>query len=270
MLETLYDTVLLSDLHLGSESARAEEALETLQGLRFRRLILLGDMFADLNFRRLNKEHWHFLSYIRKLSHPKRGVEVVWVEGNHDCGLSQLMSHLVGVPVYQEYAWVEGGQRCIAIHGHQFDRVVINDVLYLSTFACYLYLQIQKLDSRRQRFARLLDRLNTRWLRLTEKVADGALAFARTRGATRIFCGHTHEAKHTERDGIQYFNTGAWTIERPTFITIADEEVAIHEYTGRTDHRYPRKERGEAVAAPAGFAFDPGLSADGDYEPAYC
>jgi UDP-2,3-diacylglucosamine pyrophosphatase LpxH len=269
MLETIYDTVILSDLHLGSESARAEEALETLQGLRFRRLVLLGDIFADLNFRRLKKEHWRFLSYIRKLSHPKRGAEVVWVEGNHDCGLSQLMSHLVGVPVYQEYAWKAGGHRCIAIHGHQFDKVVISDALYLSSFASYLYLQVQKLDSRQQRFARLLDRLNTRWLRLTEKVANGALAFAKARGATHVFCGHTHAATTVERDGIRYFNTGAWTIEHPTFVTIADEEVTIHEYTGRTDHRYPSEERGEAAASAAEVADDAGLPADGDYQPAY-
>ncbi len=78
-----YDTVILSDLHLGSETSRAEEAIEVLRRLRFRRLILLGDIFCDLNFGRLKKHHWHFLSYIRKLSNPKRGVEVVWVEGNH-------------------------------------------------------------------------------------------------------------------------------------------------------------------------------------------
>lgn len=270
MLEKLYDTVLLSDLHLGSESSRADEALENLQNLRFRRLILLGDIFADLDFRRLKSNHWRFLSYIRKLSNPKRGIEVVWVEGNHDCGLAQLMSHLVGVPVYREYSWVEGEQRCIAIHGHQFDRAVINNTLYLSTFACYLYLQVQKLDSNGQRLARLLDRLETRWLRLSEKVTNGALAFAKARGASRVFCGHTHEAMTVERDGIQYFNTGAWTIERPTFITIADEEVAIHEYTERTDHRRPREERGEAAAAPLEFPGRPGLFPDGDYEPAYC
>jgi UDP-2,3-diacylglucosamine pyrophosphatase LpxH len=81
-METLcYDTVILSDLHLGSEVSRAKAALQMLKATSFRRLILLGDIFCDLNFRRLKKEHWHFLSYIRKLSNPKRGVEVVWVEG---------------------------------------------------------------------------------------------------------------------------------------------------------------------------------------------
>jgi metallophosphoesterase superfamily enzyme len=98
-----FDTLILSDVHLGSEMSRAEDALALLRSVRFKRLILLGDIFHDLNFRRLTKEHWHFLSHIRKLSNPKRKVEVVWVEGNHDTGLSDLMSHLVGVPVYPQF-----------------------------------------------------------------------------------------------------------------------------------------------------------------------
>ena len=93
------DTIILSDLHLGSEVSRAKSALRLLKSASFNRLILLGDIFSDLNFRRLKKEHWQFLGYIRKLSNPKREIEVVWVEGNHDHGLSQVMSHLVGIRV---------------------------------------------------------------------------------------------------------------------------------------------------------------------------
>src|SRR5207253_1818721 len=78
----VYDTLILSDWHLGSDMSRADEARRMLRRHRFRRLILLGDIFSDLNFGRLTKQHWKFLSYIRKLSNPKRQVEVVWVEGN--------------------------------------------------------------------------------------------------------------------------------------------------------------------------------------------
>src|SRR6266702_4077075 len=115
-----YDTVILSDLHLGSEVSRAEAALQMLKAVSFSRLILLGDIFCDLNFRRLKKDHWQFLSLIRKLSNPKRGLEVIWVEGNHDRGLAQLMSHLVGVRVYEEYSWHHRGVKYRGIHGHQF------------------------------------------------------------------------------------------------------------------------------------------------------
>ena len=95
----------------------------------FHRLILLGDIFPTSTSARLTKEHWKFLGYIRKLSNPKRGIEVVWVEGNHDHGLTAVMSHLVGVRVYQEYVWEFAGQRHLAVHGHQFDRFVVNNWL---------------------------------------------------------------------------------------------------------------------------------------------
>src|SRR5262249_7063058 len=107
----VYDTLILSDLHLGADMSRARDALRLLQQTRYRRLILNGDIFADLNFARLKKEHWKFLGYIRKLSNPKRNVEVIWVEGNHDHGLTEIMSHLVGVQVYQEYRWEYRGVR---------------------------------------------------------------------------------------------------------------------------------------------------------------
>ena len=173
MSSLVYDTLILSDLHLGSEVSRAEEALRMLRANRFHRLILLGDIFSDLNFGRLTKPHWKFLSYIRKLSNPKRGVQVVWVEGNHDHGLSNVMSHLVGVKVYQEYQWDFAGYRHLAIHGHQFDRFVVNNFL-LSRLGSFFYLQLQKIDFKGKSFSRFLDRLNTRWLRLSSKVASGA------------------------------------------------------------------------------------------------
>jgi UDP-2,3-diacylglucosamine pyrophosphatase LpxH len=225
----LYDTLILSDLHLGSETSRAGDALRMLKGNRFRRLILLGDIFADLNFGRLTKQHWKFLGYIRKLSNPKRQVEVIWVEGNHDHGLTEVMSHLVGVRVYQEYTWEYAGLRHLAIHGHQFDRLFAKN-LRLNYLGTLFYLQLQKLDGKGKPVARLIDRLNTRWLRMSSKVASGALFHARLRKMDRIFCGHTHEAMHLERDGCHYYNAGGWVDASSTYITIDAEGVRIREY----------------------------------------
>jgi len=226
----VFDTLILSDVHLGSEISRARDALDLLKSTTFHRLILLGDIFNDLNFRRLKKEHWQFLSYIRKLSNPKRSVEVVWVEGNHDLGLSDLMSHLVGIPVYQQYMWEYSGGRYLAIHGHQFDRFVVNNFL-ISRVGEALFLWIQKLDAGKKRLSRYLDRLNTRWLRLSDKVARGALAYAAHHGASHIFCGHTHVPIEAERNGIQYFNCGSWVDQHCTYVTVAENGIEIHNYS---------------------------------------
>jgi len=260
-----YDTLILSDVHLGSECSRARDATRVLKENRFRRLILLGDIFADLNFGRLTKDHWKFLGAIRKLSNPKRKVEIVWVEGNHDQGLSNLMSHLVGVKVYEEYAWTYAGLRHLAIHGHQFDRFVINN-LRLNYLGTLLYLQLQKLDLKGKPVARFIDRLNTRWLRMTEKVAAGALRYAELHGFDRIFCGHTHVAMHKEQNGIQYFNAGGWVDSHPTYLTIDKEGVQIHEYCERPDDRDSGQGRGGADSATAEQPGEPGLPEDAEYE----
>jgi UDP-2,3-diacylglucosamine pyrophosphatase LpxH len=272
-----YNTLILSDLHLGAETSRAREATRVLKANRFQRLILLGDIFADLNFARLTKDHWKFLGFIRKLSNPKRKIEVVWVEGNHDHGLADIMSHLVGVRVYESYEWYYRGLKHIAIHGHQFDGFQVNRMT-LSRVGTSLYLQLQKLDFKSKPLTRMIDRLNTRWLRMSPKVASGALSHARYHEAQRIFCGHTHEALHVERDGIDYYNSGGWVDSRLTYLTIDETGVKIHEYDEReyneregneperADDRDSGEERSEADSAFADLADDSGLLEDVEYE----
>jgi UDP-2,3-diacylglucosamine pyrophosphatase LpxH len=266
----VYNTLILSDLHLGAETSHAREAMRVLKENRFQRLILLGDIFADLNFARLTKDHWKFLGYIRKLSNPKRQVEVVWVEGNHDHGLTNIMSHLVGVRVYQQYTWDYNGLRHIAIHGHQFDGFQVSNVR-LNRWGTSLYLQLQKLDFKSKPVARLIDRLNTRWLRMSSKVSAGALHYARQHDANRIFCGHTHHAMHVEQDGIGYYNTGGWVDSRLTYLTVDEQGVRIHEYNEheydkRANDRDSSQERSEADSTFADFADESGLLEDVEYE----
>jgi predicted phosphodiesterase len=159
---------------------------------------------------------------------------VVWVEGNHDRGLTDVMSHLVGVKVYEQYEWEFEGRCHLAIHGHQFDRFAINNLL-LSKVGTLLHLQLQKLDFKGKAFSRFLDRANARWLRLSAKVASGAILHARMHHADRVFCGHTHQAQSCERDGVAYYNSGSWTDSPPTYLTIDSEGVRVHEYRDQSE-----------------------------------
>jgi UDP-2,3-diacylglucosamine pyrophosphatase LpxH len=269
MNEQVLDTLILSDLHLGSEVSRAREATELLESMKFRRLILLGDIFSDLNFRRLTSDHWRFLSRIRKLSNPKRKVEVVWVEGNHDQGLSQIMSHLVGVPVYQRYVWEYEGKRHLAVHGHQFDPFCRQNAA-LSRFGERIFSELQKLDGSRKRLSRFIDRVNTRWLRMQTRVAEGAFLYARAGRVDRIFCGHTHVATHESRHGIDYYNSGSWVDACPTYLAINEQGVEIRQYDG------PKYDWQPATAAEpelllTGDLFDTaGLPALAEYHSVRC
>jgi len=220
------DTLIISDVHLGSEVCRASELVETLKSWRFRRLILLGDIFDDLNFKRLRKSHWKVLSYLRKVA--KRS-EVIWVKGNHDAQFFDFIASLMGVEAHDEYAFHLGGKPILCVHGDRFDRILMQNPL-MSVVAGRVYQIIQRFDGRRQRMSRFIKRSSKGWLKVSRKVAESALDYARKRGAQAIFCGHTHQAMTYEARGLSYYNTGCWTDIPATFATIDGRgEIEIHE-----------------------------------------
>ena len=223
------DTIILSDIHLGSEVSRAGKAKEVLQKYVFKRLILLGDIFDDLNFHRLKKDHWSLLTYIRKLSNPKKQIDVIWVEGNHDAGLSKIMSHMMGLKVYKQFIFEIGGQIVLVIHGHQFDRF-LNENLFISNIAGYIYNLIQRFGGEKQRFARFLKKMSKGWLRLTEKIAIGALKYAHRRKTNIVICGHTHVAtkEPITANNIKYYNTGCFTDIPSNYIIISEKGEIIN------------------------------------------
>jgi hypothetical protein len=153
----------------------------------------------------------------------------------------------------------------MAIHGHQFDGFQVSNVR-LSKLGTSLYLKLQKLDFKGKPIVRLIDRMNTRWLRLSPKVAVGALVHARQQDTDRIFCGHTHQAIHIENDGIHYYNAGGWVDSRLTYLTVDEQGVQIHEYHERADDRDSSQERGETDSSLADVADESGLLEDVEYE----
>jgi hypothetical protein len=97
------------------------------------------------------------------------------------------------------------------------------------------------------------------------------LAHARHRQATRIFCGHTHAAlrKRDDQHGIDYFNCGAWIDAHPSYITVGDEGVQIHEYVERAEDLHLAAEQLPAEAEPAELADQAGLFDDGELDRSY-
>jgi UDP-2,3-diacylglucosamine pyrophosphatase LpxH len=205
---------------------RAKELVETLKSWRFRRLILLGDIFDDLNFKRLRRSHWKVLSYLRKLA---KRCEVIWIKGNHDAQFFDFIASLMGVEAHDEYAFRVGGRPLLCVHGDRFDRLLTENPL-LSAVAGRLYQLIQMVDGRRKHMSRFIKRSSKGWLKVSQKVAASAIDYARKRGAEAIFCGHTHQAMTYEAGGLCYYNTGCWTDVPASYATIDSRgRIEIHE-----------------------------------------
>lgn len=222
------DTLIISDLHLGSDVARSKVLVMMLKTHVYRRLILNGDVFDDLNFKRLTKDDWKVLSLLRRLSNPRRGIEVVWVVGNHDGGVAEILTHLLGVPVHEEIVFTVAGKRHLAIHGHQFDRWITKHVT-ITAIASWLYLLLQRIDTR-HRVSRWVKRTSKKWLRLSDKIAhDAAIHGQRRHQAQVVHCGHTHMPGVKQIEDVTYVNSGCWTDKPSTYVAIDhDGNVQIH------------------------------------------
>jgi UDP-2,3-diacylglucosamine pyrophosphatase LpxH len=220
--KTKVDTLIISDIHLGSDVCRSEKLVEVLESYKFRKLIINGDIFESLNLKRLNTAHWNVLSRLRGYS---KKAEVVWIIGNHD-GAITAFSNLIGAQVYSKYVWKINGEKAIAIHGNQFDRMLTKNAI-LSNIAGFLYYFVKKFDTRDQIITRLIKVKSKVWLRLSEQVAKGAFRYARLLGAKYIFCGHTHYPTSEEKWGIKYYNSGSWVEIPASYITIAGNDIEL-------------------------------------------
>lgn len=219
-------TLIISDLHLGSAVSQPEKVLELLESYSFRKLILLGDVFDNMDFRKLTKESWALLTYIGKISKDRK---VRWVMGNHDMGLENIFGSLIDARIYEVYSWQYKHEKYLAIHGHQFDRFLVDNV-FLSYLATVIYDLIQRIDSKEKKISRFLKRKSKGWLRLSKKVAHSALLFGKNQGARYVFCGHTHRALKRKDHEIDYYNSGCWTDLPCTYITIDEDRIDICEY----------------------------------------
>ena len=217
------NTVLFSDVHLGSPVSRAFDLLTALKELRFKKLIINGDMFEDLNFTKLTTTQWDLLNHIGRIS--RRGVEVVWIEGNHDEKFYDFMSHLLGIPVYEEYSWEIKGKKFLALHGHQFDSFMLKNE-FLGRFLAGIYTFVQRIVS-----SRFVDYVTNhfadKWLRLTEQVADKAILYAKKKRKDVVICGHTHFVYNIRRNNVEYFNLGAWNA-RPSYLLLIDDDSSAY------------------------------------------
>ena len=232
--DEMLDAVVISDLHLGSDNCLAKEAAAFLQSIldgeiRTRRLVVNGDVFDSIDFRRLKKSHWKVLSQIRHLSDK---IEVVWIVGNHD-GSAEIVSHLLGVRVEEEYMLRSAAHDILIIHGHQYDDFIIDHPV-LTGIADFAYWLLQKIDHTHH-IARLAKKKSKTFVRCSDKIQAGARRLAGQRHCSMVICGHTHVAQHlpaTDEVPVAYHNSGCWTERPATFLSISHGVVQTHVYHG--------------------------------------
>lgn len=245
----MHDAIILSDLHLGAPNCQ-HAALSSFLALLIdgsiatKKVILNGDVFDSIDFRRLPRTHWRILCQLRELSET---VPVLWITGNHDSP-GEAFSQLLGIDMLEEYILKSGGRRLLVLHGHQFDGFIEKHA-FITHLADFAYRMLQVVDPTHS-VARFAKKTSKSFLRCTDIVRDEAVTLALSRGLDGVVCGHTHRAI-TEEDGeFGYYNSGCWTENPCTWLAVDQGEVSLRCFDAKIVRSFslPRNTRGESTA----------------------
>jgi UDP-2,3-diacylglucosamine pyrophosphatase LpxH len=214
----MHDAICISDIHLGADNCQAKLLNEFLHHIPpTKELIINGDLFDSIDFRRLRKHHWRILTSLRKLSEY---VKLTWIRGNHD-EAEEIISHLIGATVYDKYIVNSGDLRILFVHGDAFDKF-ISEHPFITTIADLCYIILQKIDPSCY-FAKLAKRSSKTFLRCVTMVEEGACKQAKAELCNYVVTGHTHHPYIK----LDYANSGCWTEIPCSYITISEGEVNL-------------------------------------------
>lgn len=278
-MKARYRTLFISDCHLGSSGAKAEQLARFLKQVECDTVYLVGDV---IDMWRL-KQRWYWpdahntvMRRLLKMSH--KGTTIVYIPGNHDeaarpfCGLA-----FGGMQMAKEAVHVTAdGRRLLVTHGDQFDLVVRNSRL-LALAGTVGYEMLLKINGAynfgRRVFGLPYDSLSQAIKARVKSACNfisnfeqALVAEARAGGFDGVVCGHIHKAEQRRIDEIEYLNCGDWVesctalaehedgrielLDGLAFLAVRDAAKAMAENAGDdSDETDPWLQRGVAFDA---------------------
>jgi len=222
-MKARYRTLFISDCHLGSSGAKAEELARFLKQVDCDTVYLVGDVIDMWRLR----QRWYWpdthnsvMRRLLKMSH--KGTTIVYVPGNHDeaarpfCGLSFGGMQMAMTAVHL----TADGRRLLVTHGDQFDLVVRNSRLLAlaGTVGYEVLLKINGVyNVGRRLFGLPYDSLSQAIKARVKSACNfisnfeqALVAEARAGGFDGVVCGHIHKAERRMIGTLEYLNCGDW------------------------------------------------------------
>lgn len=243
-----YQTIIVSDLHLGTKNCKAEEFIDFIEKHQTDLLILNGDIIDGWAINRGAKWKKHHTKIISKLLKLSNKTRIVWIRGNHDEFIQEFIDTNFGnIEIREDYVlqfsehieydiWK---RRCFYVfHGDVID-VFITKYKWLSKIGSVGYdfaLWLNRWYNRYRKWC------NLPYQSISQKIKEGvkkatmyindfettALKMAEKKGCEGVICGHIHQPSSRIINNKHYLNSGDW-VENMTAILI-DQEGTITIY----------------------------------------
>jgi UDP-2,3-diacylglucosamine pyrophosphatase LpxH len=219
-----YKTVIISDVHLGSEGSKAKEVTLFLKSVTCETLIMNGDIIDGWQLKKggsWKKKHTAFFRTILKMI-ENQDTKVVYLRGNHDDFLDQIIPFSLGksFTIQRDFILNSGKKKFLITHGDIFDSVTSNLkwLAYLGDVGYTLLLTFNKLYNKYRswkglKYYSFSQRIKQRVKEAVNYVSDfevKLVSLAKANHCDGIICGHIHKPDIRQIEDILYMNSGDW------------------------------------------------------------
>jgi UDP-2,3-diacylglucosamine pyrophosphatase LpxH len=243
--QRFYPTIVISDVHLGTDYSKTIQLTNFLKTVNCETLIMNGDIIDGWNLQKngkgkWKKEHTDFLKVLMKMM-ENHNTHIVYVRGNHDDFIDNLAPFTFGnISIVNDYLYEKNGKRYYVTHGDIFDNVTSNMVWLakLGDVGYSILLWINRIyNSYRSRkglpYYSVSQKIKQKVKSAVSYISsyeNELVKLAKVRHVDGIICGHIHQPADRQIDGIHYLNSGDW-VETMSALLQHDDgtwEVYIH------------------------------------------
>jgi UDP-2,3-diacylglucosamine pyrophosphatase LpxH len=238
------ELVVISDVHLGTYGARANELIQYLKSIQPKILVLNGDIIDIWQFskRYFPESHMQVIKCITSLL--SKGTKVYYITGNHDemlrkfkgfsLGNFQIVNKLV-LPLSTGQAWI--------FHGDVFDTTMKHSkwvaklggkgydfLILINTFMNWVS---QKLGKGKISLSKKVKDSVKGVVKYVNNFEETAAEIAIENGYQYVVCGHIHQPQMREitnkKGTTTYLNSGDW-VENSTALEFNKGEWRIYKH----------------------------------------
>ncbi len=216
-------TIVVGDVHLGSRHCRIGRFLRFLDQLPPHvALVLNGDII----------DHWHPLpprheqALERLRAESLAGRTVVWLRGNNDQAYRMPEPGAIRFESVLTLEDKEGRPWCQVLHGHQFDRLMHGNALWVWPIRA-LHKVRMLLGAPSIHVAQYAKRWRPIYGWANSLIVRSGVRHARQHGVQAVIAGHTHQAEERTVDGIRYVNAGSWTEDAVHFVEVEEGRILL-------------------------------------------
>jgi len=218
-----YKTIVLSDIHLGTNNSKAKEVVRFLKNNSCEKLILNGDIIDGWQLRKSGKwkkKHTRFFRIILKMI-EKKETEVIYIRGNHDDFLDHILPfNFAGISIKKDHIHLSGDKKYLVLHGDIFDAItthlrwlaMLGDIGY--TFLLWVNKMYNNYRIKRGLpYYSLSQAIKQKVKGAVSYISDyenELVKYAKLKGCQGVICGHIHHPAISQYGDVTYMNSGDW------------------------------------------------------------